>query len=283
MKRILLPVLAMAAGTAAQAQYSAWLPSEQQFVVTPGFTYSTFDRFWMGDQKVDNPPNGESLDQYTPYIGLEYGILRDLALDATVGYTWTETDAFGPNSSSDNGLADTYIGMRYRFHDEKKDPDCWLPSMAIRVGGVIPGTYDEDFPFSAGDGAAAIEGSLLLAREICPGFGAFADIGYRFRDGVPDDVFGSAGLYAGFKGFTGSVAYRHVQGTSGPDIGDPGFGTRFGFPEVKEISQNLEYGLGYTDSGGRFYQVFYAHTIDGRNTGRRDIIGVSASFPIGGR
>jgi hypothetical protein len=313
LKRTLIPALALAAGVSAQAQYSAWLPEERQFIATPGFTYSTFDEFWMGDKKVKNPgvpapgpkpppekrlsrpkgvtppppsaaplvKDGESLDQYTGYISLEYGILRDLAADVTVGYTRTETDAFVLGGDSDDGLADTLIGLRYRVVNER-DHDAWVPSVALRVGGIIPGTYDENFPFSAGDGAAGVEGSLLLAKEICPGFGVFGDIGYRFReDDVPDDVFGSAGIYAGYRGFNGTVAYRHVQGTSGPDIGDPGFGTRFGFPEVKEISQNIEFGLGYTD-GERHYQVFYARTLDGRNTGERNIFGVSVSFVFGG-
>ena len=283
MKRTLISALALAAGVSAHAQYSAWLPKEKQFVVTPGFTYSTFDRFWMADEKVDNPPNGDSLDQYTPYLVLEYGILPDLAADVTVGYTWTDTDAFVPGGDSDDGLADTLVGLRYRVLDEHKREGSWWPTISLRVGGVIPGTYDEDFPFSAGDGALGGEGSVLLAKEICPGFGVFGDIGYRLRDDdVPNDVFGSAGIYAGYRGFNGTVAYRHVQGTSGPDIMDPGFGTRFGFPEVKEISQNIEFGLGYTDQDERHYQIFYARTLDGRNTGERNIFGLSVSFVFGG-
>lgn len=283
MKNYLIPAIALAAGVSAHAQYTAWLPATQQVIVTPGFTYSTFDEFWMGTRKIDNPPNGKSLDQYTTYLGLEYGILENLAADLTVGYTWTETDAFGKDS--DRGLADTSFGLRYRVldeHNESAEP--WWPSIAVRVGGIIPGSYDENFPFSAGDGAHAAEGSLLLAKEICPGFGVFGDVGYRIREAdVPNDFLASGGIYAGYKGITATVAYRHVQGLSGPDIGDPGFGVRFGFPEVKEVSQNVEAGLGYTDAGGRFYQVFYAHTLDGRNTGERDIFGVSVSLPFGGQ
>ncbi len=282
MKKSLIPALVIAAGVSAQAQYSAWLPAEQQFVATPGFTFSTFDRFWMGETKVDNPPNGKSLDQYVTYVSVEYGILANLAADVTVGYTWTDTDAFG--GDSDDGLADTFLGLRYRLWDEFKHQDSWLPSVSVRVGGIIAGTYDEDQPFSAGDGASGFESSLLLAREICPGFGIYGDIGYRIRENdVPDDLFGAVGIYAGYKGVSATVAYRHVQGLSGPDIGDPGFGTSFGFPQVKEINQNIEVGLGYTDAGGRFYQVFYAHTLDGRNTGEKDIFGLSASLPFGGK
>ena len=50
------------------------------------------------------------------------------------------------------------------------------------------------------------------------------------------------------------------------------------FPLVKEISNNLEASVGFTDPGGRYYQVFYAHTIGGRNTGQRDIFGGAISL-----
>jgi hypothetical protein len=281
MKRTLIPALALFAGLSAHAQLSAWPPNEQQFVVTPGFVYSTFDKFWVGDTRVDNPPNKKSLDQYITFLSLEYGILPDLAADVTVGYTWTETKAFGATGTRDDrGLADTYLGLRYRIWDERKHDGCLLPTLAVRVGGIIAGTYDENFPFSAGDGANGLEGSLLLAREICPGFGGFGEVGYRFRDDdVPNDFFASGGFYAGYAGFNATVAYRHVRGMSGKDIGDPGFT----FPELKEITHNVEFGLGYTDAGERHYQVFYARTIDGRNTGQKDIVGFSASFPFGGK
>lgn len=287
MKRTIFPALALCAGVTAQAQYSAWLPAEQQFVVTPGFTYSRFDEFWMGNEKVDNPPNGKRLHQYVSYVGLEYGILENLAADVTVGYTWTESKAFNATGreTGDRGIADTYAGLRYQVFDETKHEKCWGPTIAFRLGAVIPGTYDEDFPFSAGDGAAAVEGSVLLAREICPGFGLFGDAGYRIREGdVPDDFFGAGGVYGSVKGFTASVAYRHIQSTSGPDIGDPGFGTEFGFPEVREVSQNVEFGLGYTcPKTGVHVQGFFARTLDGRNTGARKIFGGSVSIPFGGK
>jgi hypothetical protein len=77
--------------------------------------------------------------------------------------------------------------------------------------------------------------------------------------------------------FTLSGAYRHVEGLDGDDIGETGFR----FSEVKEVIRNMEAGLGYRDGGGRYYQVFYARTVAGRNTGDKDIFGVSASFSFG--
>ena len=275
-------LFALLAGVPAWAQ-SVWLPAEGEFVATPGFFYSTFDEFWMGKTKVSNPPNGESLDQYTAFVTLEYGLVPRLAADVTVGYTGTETEAFGDDS--DDGMADTHIGLRYAIWDENSAP----AALGIRVGGIIPGTYDENLPFSAGDGAYGLEGSLQAGKRFGEsGFGLYGDIGYRFREGgVPDDLFGSAGVFKQFGGvfadadaITLSVGYRHVQGLSGGDIGDPGFGTEFGFPEVREINQLVEGSVAYTDAGGRQYQFTVAGSVDGRNTGDKLIFGLAVSLPF---
>ena len=145
---------------------SAWLPATHELKTTPGFSYSSFDEFWVGRTKVKNPPNGKSLDQYTGYVSLEYGIFENLAADATMGYTATSTDAFGGNAS-DEGLSDTMLGLRYRLIDENNAPCRWAPTLAIRAGAVIAGSYDSNKPFSAGDGA----GQLELRHGIEPGNG----------------------------------------------------------------------------------------------------------------
>lgn len=260
----------------AGAQHSVWLPEQQKLVVTPSYVYQTFDQFWMGKQKVKL--DGD-LWQHTALLSFDYGLTEDTALDASVGWVWSETDAPGlgvvNRNLNDDGLTDTTIGIRQRFIDETDYNQWWLPSLALRVGGIIEGTYDENFPFSAGDGASGAEASLLAGKTICPGFGWYGDVGYRYRDGhVPDDWFGSAGVFVAWKFLSLTAGYRFTEGLSGPDIGDPGFT----FPKVKEISQNVEVSLGFTDPGGRFYQVFYAHTFDGRNTGERNVFGGAISL-----
>ena len=263
-------------GASSGAQQSVWLPPADHVVVTPSYVYQTFDEFWAGKQKVKL--DGD-LWQHTAFLGVDYGLTKNIALDATVGWVWSETDAgmlgAAGGNLNDDGLTDTTFGIRERFIDETDYNQWWLPSIALRIGGIIKGTYDENFPFSAGDGASGAEVSLLGGKTICPGFGLYGDTGYRWRDGhVPDDWFGSAGFFVSWKFISFTGGYRFTQGLSGNDIGDPGFT----FPTVKEISQNLEASLGITDPGGRYYQVFYAHTIDGRNTGKRNIFGAAISL-----
>jgi len=283
---VLITLLALRPSCIGLAQ-SAWLPAEQQFIATPGFSFSTFDRFWMGRTKISNPPNGKSLDQYTGFVSLEYGILDNLAADATVGYTATDTDAFGGNAS-DKGLADTMLGLRYRLLDEH-NPSCpWAPTISLRAGAVIAGTYDSNKPFSAGDGAHAFEGSLLLGKAFGDsGFGLYGEIGYRVRESpVPDDIFGRAGAYQQLGPVTVAAGYRHVQSRSGLDIGGPGFdpaaGRSHGFPAVKEINQLFEGGVSFTDKAGRSYYFSFIKSIDGRNTGDKMVYLLTVSLPFGG-
>jgi hypothetical protein len=265
---------------------SAWLPARQEIKVTPGFTFSTFDEFWGGPggrTKLDPlNANDESLDQYTGFVALEYGILDNLAADATVAYSaTTETMALG---EGDEGLADTLIGMRYRLMDENNAPCPFAPTVALRVGGIIPGTYDRNQAFSVGDGAYGFESSLLLGKAFGEtGFGMYGDIGYRIRENpVPHDLFGSVGVFQQIGPATVNFGYRHVQSLSGIDIMGAGFnppaGPASGFPALKEINQLIEGGVSFTDNGGRVYQVSVAKSIDGRNTGDKFIIGVNATF-----
>ncbi len=282
-KNLLSFVMFVSAGGACAFGQSAWLPAANQLQVTPGYVYQSFDRFWMGKTPVSLKPN--DLQQHTMFLGFDYGMTEFLALDFNTGYTWTHSKAFG-GPMNDDGLADTTLGMRWRFLDEKKANCPWAPTLTLRAGGIVEGTYNENQPFSPGDGASGYEASLLFGKAFCSRFGAYGDIGYRNRNHqVPDDLFGSVGVYTAYKSFNASLGYRHVQSLSGLDIGATGFtpGGSPGFPQVREINQSVEVSLGYTCSHSVYYQVFFARTIDGRNTGEKNVVGLSITIPFGGR
>ena len=117
----------LAAGTA-HAQLSAYTPARNQITVTPSYAYQSYDEFWAGNKKVKLP---DDVVQHTGYLSLEYGILDDLALDLTMGYTGTDTDAFGPGNN-DDGLTDTVFGLRYRVLDEQKTGCPLIPTLTRR-------------------------------------------------------------------------------------------------------------------------------------------------------
>ena len=70
-----------------------------------------------------------------------------------------------------------------------------------------------------------------------------------------------------------------MHGLTGGDIGGAGFGTAYGFAQVREIERVIDAGITYTDRGGRGYQFTYSTTLNGRNTGDKSIFGVSVSVP----
>jgi hypothetical protein len=278
--------LALLAAGAAHAQVSAYTPVQNQITVTPSYVYQTFDEFWAG---YDRTKLSDDVVQHTGYLSLEYGILDGLALDLTMGYSSVNTDAFG-QGGSDDGLTDTTFGIRYRVFDEQEGTSRWMPTLTVRLGGIIEGTYDANFPFSVGDGACGAEVSFLVSRQIFTGFGYYGSIGYRARNQkVPDDLFGSIGVYGGYRGFSGALGYRHVQGLSGGDIGDStgekvfnpnGGPNTYGFPEVKEINQIIEGTVGYTDQRGRYYSMFAGKNVAGKNTGDKWLFGASITLPF---
>ena len=108
--------------------YSVWLPKEHELVVTPAYTFQMFDEFWAGGQKVKLP----SYDyQHTMFLGFEYGLTEQIALDLTGGYTWVHTKAFGADNH-DDGLEDTTFGVRYRILDEETSALPFMPSLGRR-------------------------------------------------------------------------------------------------------------------------------------------------------
>src|SRR5206468_9017607 len=94
------------------------------------------------------------------------------------------------------GLMDTQFCLRYRLFDRTNDQPWFVPILTFRLGGIIKGTYDADFPMAPGDGASGVEASVMAAKTLRPsGFGGYAEFGYRLRNNhVPQTIFGSAGI-----------------------------------------------------------------------------------------
>lgn len=258
--------------TCALAQ-SAWVPERGQWQVNPTYTFQTYDEFWMGDEKSDLP---DEINQHVFSVGLEYGITDNVAFDFLTGFAWTDFSPPGEDFD-DEGLIDSRVGLRYRFLDEFDYDSLFIPTLALRVGGIIEGTYDTGFPYAPGDGASGFETSLLLGKVFGDtGFGVNGEVGYRNRsEGVPEDFFVSAGVFQTiFDALTLSFEFVHTDALSGKDIGEPGFSPDE-FPKVEEDSEVVQFGLGYTINEMHYVGLFYARTLDGRNTGEKDIVGVT--------
>ena len=263
-------------GHTAVAQ-NVWLTEPGAFVLTPSHTFQSYDTFFAGDAKMALP---DDITQRTTSLRFDYGLAPRLAVDATIGYTEVK---FSPPGASfkRSGRDDSQLGLAYALLQESET----TPAITWRVGAIFAGSYDVPTtlpPINPGDGASGLETSFAIGKSFGEGFAVYGELGYRNRNhGVPDDFFGSAGLSKRFGAFAINGGYRRTQGLSGGDIGGPGFGTKFGLPGVKEITQFAEGGVSFTDSGGRNYQFVFAKKVGSvRNTGEATVYNFSISLPF---
>ena len=267
---------AVATLTTASAQ-NVWLAEPGVLIVTPDYGYRSFDEFYAGTAKVKLPAD---ITQRTSTLRFDYGLAPQLALDASLGYT---TVKFSPPGASfkRSGRDDSRLGLNYALLAESSE----LPAITARVGAIIAGNYSVPTtlpPINPGDGASGFELSFAFGKNLGDGFSIYDEFGYRNRNhGVPDDLFSNIGILKQFGPVAVNAGYRRTQGLSGGDIGGPGFGTKFGFPGVKEVVQSFEGGVGFTDDGGRSYQFGVAKLFGKlRNTGLATAYSFSISLPF---
>ncbi len=264
---------------------SAWLPDARYLEITPRYVYQTFDAYWAGRDARFSLPG--SVDQHSALIATEYGICDYAAADVTFGYTWISTQDFdGRPGTRDDGMADTRIGLRLRLLDEDRASTHLVPTLTLRVGAIVAGTYAPFESFAAGEGAHGGEFSLMFGKTLpLIGTGLFGEAGYRVRGSasdrgmsanVPNDIFGNVGVFQPIGPCVLTFGYRHIQALTGDNIGDPGYT----FPALKQVNQMLEAGVGYRDSRDRYYQIFGAWNIGGRNTGDNRLVAASVSIPF---
>jgi hypothetical protein len=256
-----LAALAAALGATAQrgSAQTVWLAEPGALVVTPIYTAQSFDEFYVGTAKMKLP---DDITQRTTALRFDYGLTPQLALDAMIGYT---TVKFSPPGASfkRSGRDDARLGLSYAFLTENAE----RPAVTFRTGLILNGNYDVPNtlpPINPGDGASGFESSLSIGKSLGEGFAAYGEIGYRNRNHrVPDDLFYSVGASKQFGGFGVNL------------------GTRFGFPQVKEVAAFIEGGLSFTDAGGRSYQITGAKCVgDIRNSGRAQVLSFSISLPF---
>jgi len=277
--RILSAILATAAtsagGIALHAADSPYLPGAERTSVSLGASRSQYDNFFLGDQKVSNKDafgSDEKVTQDSISLTGQYGLTKTLAVDLTVGYTRVD---FKPVDLTNKGRDDTYLGLTTVTIDEF-DPaiaEYHLPTVAIRVGAIIAGSYDSGaigVPSAAGLGANGAEASLILGKYCTEiKFGLTASVGFRNYVGdVPGQLLWSVGAYQSIVDQVVLSGRLHgSRATTGPDIAGPGF-TGY-FPGVREEKTEGELSVTYTGMVDSQLGLFAATVIDAgaRNTG----------------
>jgi len=293
-----LAPMALASENVPHRPYAQWadVPERGQFVFGLVYEESEAYHIWAHGKQYNvtvKPADGESygIDVNQGYFAFQYGLTKKWALDLNVGATTEGTRSFtaGNGTESTTGLMDLSFGVRYQIFNEALQTNSpWLPTLTFRAGAVLPGTYNESFPFSPGQRSAAIEPELLLRKHFgWPGLGVYGDALYRWNRTTGNDQYMVAlGLFQQIKGWELDVGYRHMQTISGSDIiYDPSSPSTILYPrDVREINDAIEAGFSYTTSKRHFRYGFNTRTVfDGNNTDRKFWIGASIDIPIGGK
>jgi hypothetical protein len=266
----------------------ALIPDPQQWLVTPlWYQYTEFQRVWRGAHTQNITfPEGHGFDQNDAIFNVEYGIRKRWAADFQTGFTDLATRAYSDPpgiARHTRGLMDTTFGVRYEIWRESEEQSCYLPTLTVRAGGIYRGSYQKSFPYAPGNGGVGLETSVLMLKDFhWNGLGAYATSGYRaIRSGGPDQYFGTVGVSQYFRGATLNAGYRHQQSLGGGDVG--GFGDMVEYTgEEREVNEQFEAGIGYTDQHARRWQFYFEHNFAGRNTGDKYVYGIYLTLPFGG-
>ncbi len=247
---------------------SPFLPAPKQIVITPSFSYQSFDEFSPGGNDTTLPQN---LIRRHTRAHFDLGITDNVAFDASLGYASVNSVA-----GSEKSLGDTYLGLRYRFADESKDGY----AAAYRFGVTLPGSYETGQLHTPGDGAAGLDLSASISKHLGGIFRGTASAGYYYNsEDVPNSYAVQLKADASFStAFKGDVSWKYFSGVNGLDIGGPGFTGLNDLPKVKERGHVIELGLAYNDQGKRYYRIYASQLINGRNVGEERTYGASVSF-----
>ena len=290
---------ALASENAPHTPFAEWanVPERGQLVVRLTYQESEAYYFWAGNTryKVDWRQNGEhyGIDINQGYLTLQYGLTRKWAADLSVGYTtagWRYFSNFSPNGASEStsGLMDISLGVRYQLFAEGEDNSAWMPALSFRAGAVLPGSFDEHFPFAPGNKSTAVEPELLARKHFgWAGFGAYADGLFRWNHTAANDQYIVAvGFFQQIKGWELDGGYRHLGSINGDNIRfqyDPATNTRLiDYPRApRENQDSIEAGFSYVTSKRHIKLGFYSRTVfDGANTDKKFWLGGYVEMPF---
>jgi hypothetical protein len=268
------------------------VPDKGQFILGIVYEESEAYHIWAGRtyHNITVRDSGEDygIDINQGYIALQYGITEKWAADVNVGYTTTGWRYFNSTSGqvkSTTGLMDTSLGVRYQLVNEAQAEQCWMPTLTLRVGAVLPGSYNQHFAFAPGNRSAAVEPELLFRKHFgWPGLGVYGDGLFRWNRTTHNDQYiTSIGLFQQIKGWELDAGYRHLQSITGEDIVLNDDHTIVYPRDLREISDAIEYGFSYTSSKRHWRWAFNGRSVvDGSNTDAKFWVGASLDIPFGG-
>ncbi len=283
MRHLLLSVTGLITAATGFAS-SAYIPSPGTGNLRPTASVQWARDFWFDDNKATLPGH---LTQVTAGAEIEYGLTPNLGLDATLAYSNVNYQGgpLGPYVLTTNGketrsgLADIRLGASWRIIDEYRSLNEATPTVTLRLGAIIAGTYDTGFLNAVSDGADGWEFGVKFGKQlIAANAGLYGDLTYRFlSSSVPDEWEASLGAYKTIDAFTFSLGLREKQSVGGIDILGPGFSLPR-FTDVREKNRTIEVGLTWAWRPDSTLSLGYARTLDGENTPKKNVIVGAASL-----
>jgi hypothetical protein len=261
---------------------------KSQFVLGAVYEQSESYDIWASGQRFDAPSTAPAAVHVNQgFLALQYGITERWTLDLNVGVTTETWQNFGSgNPTSTTGLMDWVVGARYQLLNETQAASKWVPTLTFRAAGVIPGSYNQDNPFSPGLRSASIQPELLFRKHFAwSGFGSYGDGLFRWNHTTGNSQYIMAlGFFQQLKCWELDLGWRHLQTLSGSDIVLNPDNTIFYPRDPRENYDALEAGVSYTTSKRHFRYGGHLRTIlDGNNTDAKFWFGFSVDFPFGGK
>ena len=266
MRQFITFLVAATLSAAVWAEGSPWLPIPKSGSLSVSHVYQDAEKFYRGKDRRRLPFGG--IEQNTTFVSLNYGLTDSLALDAQGGHSEVETD----NGMESDGMIDTNVGLTWRVVDEDIS-ETGMPSIAVRVAGIIAGDYDTGMPHAIGDGGDGFEASLLAGKIFDGRFALSAEVGRRERsDNVPGETFLNIGAYLVAMPRLALLAQYHKTMSDGDlDIGGPGFSPAR-FPETDEDIDRVSIGASFNLTSQLSLGLNWFSILDGRNTADFDAI-----------
>lgn len=284
---------AVASENVPHTPFAEWasVPERGQLVTRLTYQESEAYYIWAGNTryKVDYRLRGEhyGIDINQGYLSFQYGINGNWAADLAVGYTTSGWRYFTPDGGveSTSGLMDIALGLRYQLLREGESSWKWAPDLSFRAGAVLPGSFEEDFPFSPGNGSTAIEPELLARKHFgWEGFGAYADALFRWNHTAANDQYiVSIGFFQQIRNWELNAGYRHLGSINGDNIRfDPAAPEDILYPRAPRENQDaIEAGFSYTFAKRNIRLGFYTRSVfDGANTDKKFWLGGFAEMPF---
>jgi hypothetical protein len=250
---------------------TGFLPTAGHGTVAFSYTSESYDHFWVGTTKVQEPALGE-ISTDSASLWLSWGLSDRLALIADVAHVDAEAD--GPAALSDSGLQDASVILAGRLWSRRHGN-----VEHSLVGGIGVRTalesYEANSPVARGD--ETTDGLLRIVYLLRSGrFYWSQQLGFDVRS---DDAPNGIPLYTevgwSTDRLTWIATYSRLIADGGTDIGDPGFTFPSNREEYSRLGAKLIGHLG-THPGDSRWSLFAGGfvTLDGRNVG--DASGFSA-------